>query len=181
MWLAPVPLDASAERISQSDLGTTLQRQCDFCWYPSPPEEYSNRLPTYQYHRPRRPPDSRPQRYPKGRYKLEPAHKHMRPTTLHTRSSHALTLLSTLQVRVIDGDTFRVGGERIRLRGIDTPELNEFGGPAAKDRLEQLLRSGSIHIVPRGRDVYHRLLADIFVNGQNVAEVLRIEGFSRAG
>jgi endonuclease YncB( thermonuclease family) len=82
---------------------------------------------------------------------------------------------------VIDGDTFRVGGERIRLRDIDTPELTELEGPAAKQRLEQLLRSGPIHIVPHGRDVYHRLLADVFVNGQNVGEILRGEGFSKTG
>jgi endonuclease YncB( thermonuclease family) len=88
---------------------------------------------------------------------------------------------STLQVRAIDGDTIRVGGERVRLRGIDTPELNELQGPAAKRRLEELLRSGPIRIAPRGRDVYNRLLADVFVNERNVAEILRIEGFSKTG
>ncbi|MEK9140422.1 MAG: thermonuclease family protein [Nitrospirota bacterium] len=90
-------------------------------------------------------------------------------------------MLSTLQVRVVDGDTIRVGGERIRLRGIDTPEMSELEGPAAKRRLEELLRSGSIRIEPRGRDVYNRLLADVFVNEQNVAEILRSEGFSKTG
>lgn len=90
-------------------------------------------------------------------------------------------MLSTLQVRVVDGDTIRIGVERIRLRGIDTPELSEFEGPAAKRRLEQLLQSGSIRIEPHGRDVYNRLLADVFVNDQNVADILRSEGFSKAG
>ncbi len=92
-----------------------------------------------------------------------------------------MKVLSTLQVRVVDGDTIRVGGERIRLRGIDTPEMSELEGPAAKRRLEELLRSGSIRIEPRGRDVYNRLLADVFVNEQNVAEILRSEGFSKTG
>ncbi|WP_175304705.1 thermonuclease family protein [Candidatus Nitrospira nitrificans] len=90
-------------------------------------------------------------------------------------------MLSTLQMRVVDGDTIRVGGERIRLRGIDTPELSELQGPAAKQRLEELLRSGAIRIEPHGRDVYNRLLADVFVNEQNVAEILRSEGFSKTG
>lgn len=88
-----------------------------------------------------------------------------------------MKVLSTLQVRAIDGDTLRVGGERIRLRGIDTPELSELEGPMAKRRLEELLRNGPIRIVPRGRDVYNRLLADVYVNEQNIAEVLRSEGF----
>jgi endonuclease YncB( thermonuclease family) len=84
-----------------------------------------------------------------------------------------------LQVRAVDGDTLRLGGERIRLRGIDTPEMSEFEGPAAKRRLEELLRSGSIRIVPRGRDVYDRLVADVFVNEQNVAETLIAEGYEK--
>ncbi len=84
-------------------------------------------------------------------------------------------------MRAVDGDTIRVGGERIRLRGIDTPEMSEIEGPAAKRRLEELLRSGSIRIEPRGRDVYNRLVADVFVNERNVAEILRSEGFSKSG
>ena len=92
-----------------------------------------------------------------------------------------MRLLSTLQVRAVDGDTIRVGSERIRLRSIDTPEMNEPAGPAAKQRLEELLRSGSLRIVPQGRDVYHRLIADVFVNGQNVADILRSEGLSKTG
>lgn len=92
-----------------------------------------------------------------------------------------MKLLSTLLVRAIDGDTIRVGAERIRLRGIDTPEMSEIAGPAAKQRLEELLRGGPVRIVPRGRDIYDRLLADVFVNEQNVAEILRSEGFSKAG
>jgi micrococcal nuclease len=92
-----------------------------------------------------------------------------------------MRVLSTLQVRAVDGDTIRVGSQRIRLRGIDTPEMSEFDGPAAKQRLEELLRSGSIRILPRGRDVYDRLVADVFVNEQNVAEILRNEGFSKTG
>jgi micrococcal nuclease len=92
-----------------------------------------------------------------------------------------MRLLSDLQIHAVDGDTIRVGSQRVRLRGIDTPEMSEFEGPAAKQRLEQLLRSGSIRIVPRGRDVYNRLVADVFLNEQNVAEILRREGFSKAG
>ncbi len=92
-----------------------------------------------------------------------------------------MRLLSTLQVRAVDGDTIRAGGERIRLRGIDTPEMDEPMGPAAKQRLEELLRGGSIRIVPYGRDTYHRLVADIFVNEQNVAEILQREGMSKKG
>jgi endonuclease YncB( thermonuclease family) len=65
------------------------------------------------------------------------------------------------------------------LRGIDTPELDEPEGLAAKQRLEALLRSGPMEIIPYGRDVYDRLLADVFVNGQDVAELLAREGYAK--
>lgn len=84
-------------------------------------------------------------------------------------------------IHTIDGDTLRMGSERIRLRGIDTPELNEPRGPEARQRLEQLLQEGPIRIVPHGQDVYGRTVADVFVNGRNVAEVLKQEGFAKAG
>ena len=84
------------------------------------------------------------------------------------------------QVHVIDGDTFRYGTERVRLRGIDTPELNEPGGQAARLRLEELLRSGPVRVVPHGRDVYDRLVADVFVDGQNIAEKLQAEGLAKS-
>ncbi|MBX3303456.1 MAG: thermonuclease family protein [Nitrospira sp.] len=173
---------ADAEQLPKSDLGSTLQQQCDLCWYPLPHERQgSNRLPTYKQPRHKRPPDSRPQRYPKGRYKLESTHKQSRLSTLRSKARQEVRLLSDLQVHAVDGDTIRVGSERIRIRGIDTPELNELKGPVAKQRLEELLRSGPIRIVPHARDVYDRLVADVFVNGQNVAEILRSEGFSKAG
>ncbi|HEX7765429.1 MAG TPA: thermonuclease family protein [Nitrospira sp.] len=74
-----------------------------------------------------------------------------------------------------------MGSERIRLRGIDTPELNEPGGQAARQRLEQLLQEGPIRIVPHGQDIYGRTVADVFVNGRNVAETLKVEGFAKPG
>jgi hypothetical protein len=171
---------ANAERLSKSDHESTLQPQCDLCWYPSPEESNPNRLPTYKQQRPRRPPDSRPQRFPKGLYKLGPKQKQSRISTLRARSLRNSRLLSTLQLSAVDGDTIRAGPDRIRLRGIDTPELNEPEGQAAKERLAELLRNGIVRIVPRARDVYNRLVADVFVDGQNVAEILRSEGFAKA-
>ncbi|HSN05221.1 MAG TPA: thermonuclease family protein, partial [Nitrospira sp.] len=83
-------------------------------------------------------------------------------------------------IHTIDGDTLRVGSERIRLRGLDTPELSEPGGLEAKQRLEQLLHDGPISIVPHGQDIYGRTVADVFVNGRNVAEVLKQEGYAKS-
>ncbi|MDF0674024.1 MAG: hypothetical protein P0120_06745 [Nitrospira sp.] len=40
-------------------------------------------------------------------------------------------------------------------------------------------RNGPIRIVPHGRDVSNRLLADLFMNEQNVAETLLMEGYEK--
>jgi endonuclease YncB( thermonuclease family) len=79
----------------------------------------------------------------------------------------------------VDGDTIRYGNERIRVRGFDAPELSEAGGPEARQRLAELLRGGSLTIAPHGQDVYGRTVADVFVNGRNVAELLTQEGYSK--
>jgi len=170
---------AFAERLSRSDAGSTIQPQCDLCWTPSRTEQSSDRLPTYTPHRQPRPPDSRPHRLPKGRYKLNPAQKHGQLSALRALSARNARLLHDRQVFVIDGDTIRYGTERIRLRGIDAPELSEPEGQSAKRRLEELLRSGPVQIVPHGVDVHGRMVADVLVNGQNVAEILKAEGFAK--
>lgn len=46
-------------------------------------------------------------------------------------------------------------------------------------RLEELLKQGSVRMISRGKDVYDRLVADAFVDGQNVAELLQTEGFAQ--
>jgi len=172
---------AYAERLSKSDLDSTLQPQCDLCWNPSSSERNPDRLPTFKPHRPPRPPDSRPHRLPKGRYKLVPGQKRSRLSILRAQLRRNARLLNSQQAVAVDGDTLRIGTDLIRLRGIDTLELDEPGGQAAKLRLEELLRNGLVRVVPRGRDVHDRLVADVFVNGQNVAEILRSEGFAKAG
>jgi endonuclease YncB( thermonuclease family) len=87
--------------------------------------------------------------------------------------------LDSRQTQAIDGDTIRYGAERIRIRGLNAPELTEPGGQEALERLSQLLREGTIRIVPHGKDVYDRTVADVFVDGQNVAEILTSEGYAK--
>lgn len=78
---------------------------------------------------------------------------------------------------VIDGDTFRLGSERIRISNIDAPEMP--GGAKcdaeanlallAKDRLSGLLKPGdSLSITRQGVDRYGRTLALVAVNGGDV-------------
>jgi len=81
-WSTGLENTARAERVRQSDLDSSLEPGCESCWHPSPNEPSPDRLPTFKSHRPRRLPDSRPHRYPKGRYKLGPEHKQLRLSSL---------------------------------------------------------------------------------------------------
>lgn len=91
-----------------------------------------------------------------------------------------LRLLDGWQIRLIDGDTFAYGSERVRIRGINAPEVSESGGFEASQRLDLLLREGPVTIIPQALDVYGRTVADVYVNNQNVAEVLKDEGYAKS-
>jgi endonuclease YncB( thermonuclease family) len=85
------------------------------------------------------------------------------------------------QVQAVDGDTIRYGTERIRLRGLNAPELSDPGGLEARQRLAELLSQGNIRIIPHGQDVYGRMLADVFISDRNVADIMTAEGFAKRG
>jgi len=169
------PSSLSTTPLTPGSTESELRPSCDLCWKPD-----ARAKSTFHPHR---------LHHEKG------LHPHKKPKGLHRSSSRSVRSLlrrqalaplggierkvDSRQVHVVDGDTFRYGTERVRLRGIDTPELNEPGGQSAKQRLEELLRSGPVRIVPRGRDVYDRLVADVFVDGQNVAERLTQEGYAK--
>jgi endonuclease YncB( thermonuclease family) len=82
-------------------------------------------------------------------------------------------------IHVHDGDTFYVGADAIRLRGIDVPELGQPRAYDARRRLIALLRSGPVTIVRRAEDVYGRIVADVYVGGRDIARVLRDEGYEK--
>ena len=70
-----------------------------------------------------------------------------------------------------DGDTLRCGRERVRIQGINAPELNEPGGQQARQRLQQRLQAGEIVIERRGRDKHGRTLGRLYVNGQRISQI----------
>ncbi|MCG8560669.1 MAG: thermonuclease family protein [Hyphomicrobiales bacterium] len=101
-----------------------------------------------------------------------------------TNSICAATLCVLLTVS--DGETIRCGGERIRLMGIDTPNIElarcerEWRlGMKAKGRLEQLLSSGGVQIRRQTIRRGNWALARVFVNGEDVAATLIREGLGR--
>lgn len=90
--------------------------------------------------------------------------------------------------RVSDGDSFRLGNERVRLLGLDAPELAQTCraadatswpcGRIARDRLAALLAGGSLQCLPEDRDRYDRLLARCSVGGMDLGATLVGEGLA---
>lgn len=94
----------------------------------------------------------------------------------------------TIDCNVTDGDTLNCQGRRIRLIGIDAPELPGHcregrqcveGDPfASSEALQRLIQVSNLQIVVLGRDKYDRELADVYANGRNVACDLIAGGYA---
>ena len=89
---------------------------------------------------------------------------------------------------VVDGDTFWIGGEKVRIAGIDAPETHPSRcdyeaqvGNQATEKLHDLLNSGAVTMtsIDRDRDVYGRLLRNVQVNGADVGEAMVSAGVAR--
>lgn len=92
--------------------------------------------------------------------------------------------------RVADGDTIEIGGQRIRLTGLDAPEWNQTCsradaadwacGRAAADRMRGLTRGATLSCEGEGHDRYGRLLATCRAGDADIAEALVRDGLAVA-
>ncbi len=82
--------------------------------------------------------------------------------------------------RVVDGDTIEVSGVgRVRLHGIDAPELAQPYGPEASEYLRQRLEGRRVELVPTERDRYGRIVAWVSVpEGGSAQEELLAAGLA---
>jgi micrococcal nuclease len=89
---------------------------------------------------------------------------------------------------VVDGDTFRHEGVRIRIADIDAPEVRDFKcgsekqlGDRATLRLRELLSAGPFELasIDRDEDVYGRKLRVVMRDGQSLGVQLVNEGLAR--
>lgn len=90
----------------------------------------------------------------------------------------------------VDGDSLRIGADRIRLAGLDAPEYEQEchdanGAPwpcglRARDELADLLAGGDLSCVANGRDQYGRALAICFRGDTNIGSEMVGRGLAVA-
>ena len=92
-------------------------------------------------------------------------------------------------LKVIDGDTIVLNGEKIRFSGIDTPELKQkcikndqkvFCGVLAKKLLLEKIDNKTPECIREGKDIYKRTLAECFINGESLSVFLVRNGYAFA-
>lgn len=97
-------------------------------------------------------------------------------------AAHASQAWWGVVTRVSDGDTLWVrpagagAPRKIRLHGIDAPELCQAHGPQARAALQGLVLQRSVRVQSLHSDDYGRLLARLWLEEQDVGAVMVREG-----
>ena len=90
--------------------------------------------------------------------------------------------LSGKIVGVHDGDTLTLLVDRrqykVRLEGIDAPEIGQDFGSRAKQALSKQCFGKSVHVETHGQDRYGRTLGEVFVDGKSANLMLVKEGMA---
>lgn len=116
------------------------------------------------------------------------------PKKLSSQDEQALTTTWYTVSSIIDGDTFRIKyqgkTQSVRLLGIDAPESNktrykylECFGTEAKNYLKTLIDKKKITFQfdpsQDQKDIYDRLLAYVFLEGENINQMMIEEGYAK--
>ena len=92
-------------------------------------------------------------------------------------------------IKIVDGDTIHLNGEKIRFTGIDTPELKQTClkdgiedpcGITAKEILINKIGNDNVECISEGKDRYKRTLAECFVNNDSLSSYLVRSGYAFA-
>ena len=97
--------------------------------------------------------------------------------------------IKSQELKVVDGDTIHINGEKIRFTGIDTPELKQTCikegienpcGVTAKKILINKIGNNTVECISEGKDQYKRILAECFVNNESLSSYLVRSGYAFA-
>ena len=84
--------------------------------------------------------------------------------------------------RVVDGDTLwvktSVGAQllKVRIQGIDAPEICQPGGEKARDALRQRVLGQSVTVTSGAHDAYGRTIGTVHMQGQDMGRWLVAQG-----
>ena len=97
--------------------------------------------------------------------------------------------IKSQELKVVDGDTIYLNGEKIRFTGIDTPELKQtctkqgiknYCGISAKKILIDKIVNKTVECISEGKDQYKRTLAECFINNESLSRHLVRSGYAFA-
>ena len=97
--------------------------------------------------------------------------------------------VKSYEIKIIDGDTIYLNGEKIRFNWIDTPELKQtcnknneiiLCGIEARKLLIEKIGKNKVQCIREGKDQYKRTLAECFVNNKSISKYLVREGYAFA-
>ena len=97
--------------------------------------------------------------------------------------------VKSYKIKIIDGDTIHLNGEKIRFTGIDTPELKQTCnkdnkviscGIEARQLLIDKIGKNQVYCIREGKDQYNRTLAECFIKDLSLSKFLVREGYAFA-
>ena len=81
---------------------------------------------------------------------------------------------------VVDGDTFKLAnGQKVRMVGIDAPEMDKCGGMEAKKELEKNILYKKVELTDLKVDQYGRILALVYSQKKLVNQAMLKSGWAR--
>ena len=88
------------------------------------------------------------------------------------------TIYATV-TKVYDGDTVTLEGNiKVRLEGIDTPEIRQQFGKQSRDFLRGLVDGQKIKVTWTKKDRYKRIIGTIHYQGENINLTMIISGYA---
>ena len=99
------------------------------------------------------------------------------------------SLIAQDDLRIIDGDTIHLNGDKIRFSGIDTPEINQMCkkdeidipcGEIAKELLIKKIGNTVPICILEDKDQYGSILGECYIGDESLSSYLVREGFAFA-
>jgi endonuclease YncB( thermonuclease family) len=102
----------------------------------------------------------------------------------------SLAVSHAAPLRVADGDTIELGGQRIRLQGVDAPELHQecrdasgrvwACGRRARSELRRMIGNDAVQCSSHAKDRFGRSVAICRANGRDLGEAMVRSGWALA-